>query len=123
MPPAIPDDIRAKAIEMYQAGHTAPQCADALGISCASVYNWLDDAGIERRSNRIPPDTRRRIVALYAEFVTLDECARMFRVSRPSVERILDEAGVERRPSQHPRSRHQRKQAQAALAAAWVARS
>jgi hypothetical protein len=62
---AFPPEVRASAIADYQAGEIAPSIAARLGSGVTTIYQWLADAGVPRKTSwamtgcgspALPPD-------------------------------------------------------------------
>jgi len=47
---AVPDEVKARIVELYNRGHSTTKIASSLGISTAVVYRALREAGITLRN-------------------------------------------------------------------------
>jgi len=57
MPKSYPPEFRARAVELCRAGAAPSKIAQDLGISEATTYRWVAQAGVPGRA---PRDSRRR---------------------------------------------------------------
>lgn len=92
--PVFPEK-RPEAIAAYVKGATLQSIANKIGVSSATVSNWMRDAGV-RRPSRTPAETVAQAVADYAAGMSTVEVAKKHGVARSSVLRWLKEAGPPR---------------------------
>ncbi len=96
--PHIHPEKRPDAIAAYVAGATPQSIANAIGVSSATVVNWVREAGV-KRSHRVPEELVEQAIADYVAGMSATEVAKKHGVSRQSVIRWLKRAGVATGPS------------------------
>jgi transposase-like protein len=96
------EEIRAEVIQAYQEHPdlSADEIAVIFNISATALYNWLREAGIERRMvGHAGPELKAKVAQTYTDRpdLTVEEIAEMYGISDQSVVNWRREAGIERR--------------------------
>ena len=97
-------ELQKKMVELVRSGLTRQQIADALGISIAAVYSWINrynrtaerplKVRREEQTKKIDNEVKEGIIRERDKGATLAAMAKQFGVSRKTVSNVLSNAGL-----------------------------
>ena len=96
-------DEMSKMRDLYESGLSIPKIAKMFGVSYGTMWNRLNDTGVEMRKTskgyrKSTQDEMSKMRDLYEFGLSSNDIAKMFGVSPETVRNYLREMGVEMRP-------------------------
>lgn len=98
---SLPQELRDKAVSMYQNGHSIRYVASAISVHATTIRIWLKKNGIKIHRNKYSIEKKSQALKLYKEGLSQKEVASKLGIGKKTIQRWTRTAKLSR-PSFNP---------------------